>query len=766
MRLKTFDWPLLAAALAGVALLPLRPKWDLSRPVLEWQSCILWAALSGVMLAGGVFGKRRAWWYPAIALLPSAVLAAVRASGGRDLGVLAAQFGVLWLVCRVGADVAQAPAGAEAPGGFAVLRERLERRPAAAALAFLLAAVLGFYALPLFTDRITIHWDAVGFYYPAQKYFAEGVRAGHLPFWTSVLFGGFPLAADLEVGGFYPLNWPFFLIGITPRTMFWELWLHATLAAFGAWLLARKLTRSNWAGAVAGLAYGLSGYFAAHSEHIGPFQCVSWLPLILWLLVRCGERFDIRSAAGLALAGGSMCLAGYFQTALYIFCAAAIAAAVLILGDRRRRSSTIAAMLALVAGSALVAAVQILPALELVAHSLRTRLDARAFTNGILELGSLATYIWPNAQGVFNDPYKGPSDISQHYFYAGALLVPAALLGLRDRRVRRLGLALVVPVIWYSAGPGWGLYDLIVRLPAFSSVRAPTHSMFIATLGLALLAGAAAARLAATPRGRAIAAAACALWFGDLLYSNMLRNPLVGAKGAYEEVYGPSERWFRQLITPPPGRLERLAAPGRWMFFYPAVAPFDYGIETTFGSNPLFPTRWYEYLVAMNENPRLMTAVGASRYFDRNEWVVRQHSPVLPRFHFPPRILGVADVRRELARLDPEQAALAESRRPFERANPGGGVEVREARDDRYVLRVRAAGDSVMRIAVPWFPGWRASIDGRPAEVFRLDHALMGLNVPAGAHEVVVWYRSTYFFAAAAISIATVAVLLVLLAVA
>jgi hypothetical protein len=59
-------------------------------------------------------------------------------------------------------------------------------------------------------------------------------------------------------------------------------------------------------------------------------------------------------------------------------------------------------------------------------------------------------------------------------------------------------------------------------------------------------------------------------------------------------------------------------------------------------------------------------------------------------------------------------------------------------------------------IAESYYPFWRAEIDGEPAEVLRVSCGLMGLQVPAGNHRIVLRYRPPRAYAAAAlISIAT-----------
>src|SRR5437899_1594439 len=129
--------------------------------------------------------------------------------------------------------------------------------------AFAVAAFV-FYSVALFDSQTSIQGDAVDVHYSAQKYIADSLREGHLPQWTPYVFSGFPFLADPRTGAWYPLHWPFFLIGITPRAIEWELTLHAFLALFGTYLLARRLTGNHMLALIAAMFYAGGGFFAAH----------------------------------------------------------------------------------------------------------------------------------------------------------------------------------------------------------------------------------------------------------------------------------------------------------------------------------------------------------------------------------------------------------------------------------------------------------------------------------------------------------------------
>ena len=74
-------------------------------------------------------------------------------------------------------------------------------------------------------------------------------------------------------------------------------------------------------------------------------------------------------------------------------------------------------------------------------------------------------------------------------------------------------------------------------------------------------------------------------------------------------------------------------------------------------------------------------------------------------------------------------------------------------RDDFYQIRYSADADMLIRIAVPYAPGWRASVDGYSAAVLPVDYALSGVVVPAGAHQLTLQFRPNYFRMGAVVSL-------------
>jgi len=50
---------------------------------------------------------------------------------------------------------------------------------------------------------------------------------------------------------------------------------------------------------------------------------------------------------------------------------------------------------------------------------------------------------------------------------------------------------------------------------------------------------------------------------------------------------------------------------------------------------------------------------------------------------------------------------------------------------------VTTGSDALLVFSEIYYPGWTATIDGKPAELGRVNYILRALNVPKGSHKVV-----------------------------
>ena len=616
-------------------------------------------------------------------------------------------------------------------------------------------AVLVFYWIPLTSPNASIQWDAVDAHYTPQKYFADRIWSG-LPFWTPYVFSGFPFLADPQVGAWYPLNWPFFLAGVTPRGIQLELALHALLACAGAYLLFFRLLGGRAAALAGAVAYGFSGYFAGASSHLGVFASGAWLPWLLLGFSRALESSALRYTALTGLAAGCMVLAGHFQTSLYALAAVALFAVSTVIQEPRRWKRVAGILAGIAVTAVLVSAVQTLPGLELTRHSVRAGFDYSTSTEGTMQLTALATLLVPDFYGALSGNYAGPVDITQFYLYAGLLLVPLAIFGLRNPKTRVPGLLLFVLPLWYSLGPAAGLYRVVAWLPGFRSVRAPVIFWFVPAFGLALLASAGASEVMSRWKHWWLAPAIVLALFCDVLYWNSLANPLAYARASFQDLYGAGQELAEAKLAGKQPPLTRFHAPSKLSAFGPMNHPLDLRLETTYGYNPLLLAAYADYLSAAERNRKLLDGLNVSRVLDTGRAAVEPNPSVLPRAYFPKAlasVAGPADSRRRLETLDPSAGSILTGAYPQLHQDTGATAEIVHYDERSYRIHYRASSPSLLRLSVPYYPGWRAAVSGKDCPVAIVDHALMGVVVPPGEQELEVRYRSRPFELGAGISL-------------
>ncbi len=99
-------------------------------------------------------------------------------------------------------------------------------------------------------------------------------------------------------------------------------------------------------------------------------------------------------------------------------------------------------------------------------------------------------------------------------------------------------------------------------------------------------------------------------------------------------------------------------------------------------------------------------------------------------------------------------------------AAPGfaGSSRVLRLASDRVVLEVEASSPGFVVLADAFDPGWRATVDGRPAPIRRANVAFRATAVPAGRHVVEMVYRPREVFVGLTLSGASLLVILALVA--
>jgi hypothetical protein len=382
---------------------------------------------------------------------------------------------------------------------------------------------------PLILGGRVLYWGVPLYqFYPWHALVADAIRAGHLPLWTDLLGNGTPLLANHQSAVFYPPNLVYLLAPVE-RAMGYSVVLHLALAGLFAYAWGRTVGLSPFGGAITGLSFMFSGFLVGRTQFITIVNGAAWLPLIFLLTERLLRRPGRAGAMWLALAVALQFLAGHAQVWLYSLLAVAGYAPLRLWlgnqgaqtgawGQRAQALAWLAAAMALALG---LAAVQLLPTLELSLHSQRAGgIDAQEAMTYSFWPWRLLTLLAPD---LFGSPaggdYWGYATYWEDAGYLGVLplvfgvyLVLAGAARLVRRQLGRWAgrqparpeaaihpfrrflvaffLLLAGVSLLLAMGYNTPVYPILFKyVPGFSAFRAPARFLVLYTLAASTLAG-------------------------------------------------------------------------------------------------------------------------------------------------------------------------------------------------------------------------------------------------------------------------------------
>jgi hypothetical protein len=714
--------------------------------------------------------------------------------------------------------------------------------------------------------------DAPAVLHPFTRFTKDNLP--DVPLWNPHIMTGRPFEADAQSAIFSPFSVPAYLLPFF-TALGWIAVLKLWVASFGTFVLGRALGMRFAGAMLAAVSYGFCLWEVTWLSY--PHASVwALIPLLLWSVDRAIRRPDARGAWPLAALTGAQLLSGHPESSFHAEVAAVVFGVLRVIGLRAPWRRPLLAFAGATAFGFALAAVAVLPFLELLSRSADIHQRAGTAQENHAPLKDALAAFLP-------DWYGRPTQTPLRLFllarawYGGAiaLMCAAAALLIRPTRGRIAtavcGVACMMVVLGVPP-----VFQIVTHLPIFSGGHNGRLAI-LALLCLALLAGWGLDELLQHPRRIAVWAAA-AIFALPIVYTVLRGRTALDAAGkglktawgfatppmdeaimhaaavwewalpaaaglvliallarrkgrpemlagllilvAFADLaragmgYNPSiPRDFATQPDTPAIRIARAAAPQRIVATgdIPQDAlPMNHDLEEPRGYDLPVERRydrlWRRYVspeFATQSGPypqgiplslptvdptrlRLLDLLG-TRYVMQPLSDPPLHVPGLQLAHNGPdarlyvspgaqpraaivgaqRVVDSGDAALDAIAapgFQLDRSVVTESQvpgLPRGQAAPAGSARILPGDDpDKLSVDVVVRRPGMLVVSDAWDPGWKATVDGKDADVERVDYVMRGVRVGPGAHRVEFTYRPWSFTAGWIVSLAALIVLL------
>lgn len=652
--------------------------------------------------------------------------------------------------------------------------------------------------------------DLVNMVLPRFQFMAGEWRHSRFPLWDPHQWNGQPFLAQWT-GAAMPLNWPLFVFGgfhegkIRFDVMNWYFILVHWLGAVFTYALCRDVGRSRGAAILAGVVFAFGGYFG-NTDWPEVFTGCVWIPLVYLYLLRAarGER-PLASAAMSGLFCGMSWLAGHHQAPFYL--TVSVIFVWLGISISRRDIWALRHAVITVLFAILVGGLQIVPGQEY--GKLAIRWAGAPNPLGWRDIVPYAVHVNyslqpPDLFGIVLPHMGGHAPT-----LAGVVVliaIAAALHGVWHELAVRVFLGVAIGGLLFSLAEFNVFYGVLYALfPGFEKARVPARTAMLWSFAVAPLAAYGIDWLREIDRSRWIqwavragalmfAAAFALLAAGKPDYVARLEGAGIFLLGTAGLLAG-GGRWMvpglialsmielyqNRIFLPwpnPDGLLARLGDHKEIAAFLkkqprPFRVEVSEEIQYNFGdwhqldsfggfgagvTENILRTDWpgdntrrmlgITYLVAKKPSRGDQQEVFAAS----NGWKVYRNTNALSRawvVHEATRLADNAKIRDAIMNgADISRAAFMTAvPPPLEKCEGPEEIAWREIRAARIRFEVDAKCAGLVVVSDTWYPGWTATVDGKPAPILEVNGALRGVVVAGGKHTVEMRFRGWAFYA-------------------
>lgn len=612
-------------------------------------------------------------------------------------------------------------------GSFSTDPDKVKRNSLIVLLVFFVYCLL-FWKKALLQGLIPADGNSLLMSYPGWRIGAGFFKQALVPLWDPFRNLGEPFLADPQTAILYPLTWISFL---GSWSSYFKLWIltHTLLAGSFGYLLAMRLFKDREAALTAGLLAAFNGLMIARSSIPNHFAALAWLPAAGYFLVS-GRTVPL-----------ALCLAAQWFAGYPPFSLITVAALVLLLPLTAKPAESARRLAKACLVFIGLAAVQLLPFLEMLKESARGVLLSRdsAFVYALGPAELLKKIFVPLWYGFFPQSAGDPAMVN--FYFGFAPLAAAALILIKKREKPALYvLAALALAFSLCLGPANPVY----AFPLFKVFRYPANWLALACLF---------APLAAAAGFSAIQSRKLKLILGAVVAAELLANAqfkhklwvepgFFSDKPAILNACPPGGIFHSPLLRETMDKGFRLGNAGDALLLREAAYP-SYG--AAFGFSELD-----SYQVLSSKRARLYAARTAA---------AGPGSALLDQAG----IGAVITLRADAAgKALPEPAVILNPSAASCFLEPQTGTaRILEARPGRLKIHADLSAPATLVIAQAWYPGWRLKIDGTKAAAGSFDGFLLSAGLAAGQHTVEFYYLPFSFLAGLLISALTAALLLI-----
>lgn len=593
--------------------------------------------------------------------------------------------------------------------------------------------------------------------------------------WNPAPVLGKPFLPEWQTGLFYP---PSLLLTVPPFSRGFNLFFvfHYAWTAAGAFLLLRALGTTRVAATLGALVWSLGGPLLSLGHLLNHLMAVAWLPWVLWAWERTDDiRAQIAvSAVMLALA----LLTGSPEMAL-------LTAGLLVALARDTRALFVPPLAALLAAMQLIPVWLYLAETHRGTHGLSTE-NVLAYSTPVSRLSEMVVAQTGGPEAFLPSLYVGPIPV--------VLALPA--LAFVPSLVRSTAILVMLLLLALAFGANAGLLPwLHAWVPGVDLLRYPEKLLVgvhaLVALGAAWGLSRVAARL---PRavGAIVGAALVVICFADLarvnrdlLFTMPPEEVLAPPAAATAILDGGSTRYYTNNTgAPRPTTAREAAAIDRAVLYAATGELYGLGNVNTPASLNLTAHERLHRSLGQLLQPQALAALHAlgtrfvTSFTDIRGPGVRRVDVAAdparlysladdaPRAFVAQRVQVANDPGEALDRFlhadDPVGTAVVEGIGIDDlryEAPSEARVEWREDGYDSIGLDVSIDAPALLVVNDTFLEGWRATVDGVPATLERVNGLVRGVWLSSGDHRVAMRYRAPGLPLGAAVSLATLVAL-------